>query len=142
MNTMPLLSTLIAVVLVVAAGCGASDPLGLAPVAGTVTYDGRPLDHGKVVFFPEAGTPGPQAVGTIEPDGTFQMQTIGRDGAAVGRHRVLVHCRRPFRPEEQRQQRQMPVRESLIPEKYSVLEESPLRFEVKEGDNEYSIVLE
>ena len=139
MNTMPRLLTLIAVVLVVAAGCGARDSLGLAPVTGTVTYDGKPLDHGNVVFFPEAGVPGPQAVGAIQSNGTFRMQTIGRDGAAVGRHRVMVHCRRPLRPEEERQ---MIVPESLIPEKYSSESNSPLRFEVKRGDNEYPIVLE
>lgn len=130
----------LAAMVLTAAGCGESD-LPLAPVHGTVTYQNKPLDHGKVVFFPEAGTPGPQAVGTIESDGTFHMQTIGRDGAAVGRHRVLVHCRRPARPEEQGPAG-VPPSESLIPGKFSVLEDSPLRFEVKEGDNQYSIALD
>jgi len=130
----------LAAMVLTAAGCG-SDDLPLAPVHGTVTYQGKPLDHGKVVFFPEAGTPGPQAVGAIESDGTFRMQTIGRDGAAVGRHRVLVHCRRPARPEEQGPTG-VPPSESLIPRKNSVLEDSPLRFEVKEGGNAYSISLE
>ncbi len=67
------------------------------------------------------------------------MQTIGHDGAAVGRHRVMVHCRRPLRPEEERQ---MVVPESLIPEKYSRESDSPLQCEVTEGDNEYPLVLE
>jgi len=129
---------LYAALLAALAGCG-SDGLPLARVHGTVSYQGKPLEHGKVVFFPEAGTPGPQAVGTIQSDGTFRMQTIGRDGAAVGRHRVLVHCRQPLPPESQRQ---MLARESLIPRRYSVLEESPLRFEVKDGDNEYPIALQ
>jgi predicted small lipoprotein YifL len=131
----------LAAIVLTAAGCGGKGHLSLAPVAGTVTHDGKPLDHGKVVFFPEAGTPGPQAVGAIQSDGTFRMQTIGRDGAAVGRHRVLVHCRRPARPEEQGPTG-VPPSESLIPRKYSVLEDSPLRFEVKEGDNQYSIALQ
>ena len=129
-----------AVLLALFGGCGSGD-LPLAPVHGTVTYQGKPLDHGLVVFIPEQGTPGPQAVGTIQSDGSFRVNTLQRDGAAVGRHRVLVHCRRPARREEQGP-KGVPPSESLIPRKYSAEADSPLRFEVKEGRNEYPIVLE
>jgi hypothetical protein len=129
-----------AALLAVLGGCSSGD-LPLAPVHGTVTYQGKPLDHGLVVFIPERGTPGPQAVGTIQPDGTFRINTLQRDGAAVGRHRVLVHCRRQARREELGPAG-VPPSEALIPGKYSAEADSPLRFEVKEGPNEYAIVLE
>ena len=122
------------------AGCGSSD-LPVATTHGTVTHQGKLLDNGLVVFFPEPGVPGPQAVGQIESDGTFRMGTIGRDGAAIGWHRATVHSSGPIQPVNQDQGR-MPPQPSLIPVKYSVMEDSPLRFEVKEGDNEYQITLE
>ena len=98
------------------------------------------MARGRVVFLPEPGTPGPPAVGDIQRDGSFQVNTLGRDGASIGRHRVLVHLRRlPTKAEEHRTD---VVYESLIPEKYSRDAESPMRFEVKPGPNEYSIALE
>ena len=120
-------------------GCGSGGDLPLAPVTGTVTYQGAALEHGKVVFTPESGTAGPQSVGRIEPDGSFRVQTAGGDGAPLGQHVVTVHCRRPPTPEEKKN---LVTTESLIPEKYSRQNESPLKFEVGTGDNEYEIELE
>jgi hypothetical protein len=124
---------------VVVAGCSQGNSLRLATVTGSVTYRGKPLDHGTVVFTPQSGTPGPQAVGELDAGGKFRMRTAGRDGAAVGRHLVTVHCRRVVTPEEARR---LVVGELLIPTKYANEVESPLRFEVKEGSNEDTIVLE
>ena len=111
----------------------------MAPVRGTVTYRGKPLERGRVTFTPEQGTPGPQAVGNIRPDGSFRMKTVGREGASIGWHHVTVHLRRELTPEEERE---MVRPESLIPERYSRFSESPLRFRVEAGDNEYPIALE
>jgi hypothetical protein len=121
-------------------GCGIRDRLSTSPVHGTVTYRGKPLERGTVVFLPEPGTPGPPAVSHVRADGSYQLSTLGQDGASIGRHRVLVHLRRqPTKAEE----RQMGVvLESLIPEKYSRDDQSPLRLEVKAGANEFPIVLE
>ena len=57
----------VAVLLLVAAltGCGSQDPFPLAPVLGTVTYQDKPVERGRMVFVPVKGTPGPQAVGPI-----------------------------------------------------------------------------
>jgi hypothetical protein len=122
------------------AGCTQSNSLRLATVTGVVTYRGKPLDHGTVVFTPQAGTAGPQAVGEVDSSGRFRMRTAGRDGAAVGKHIVTVHCRRVVTPEEARR---LVIGELLIPPKYANEVDSPLRFEVKEGRNdEFAIVLE
>ncbi len=128
-----------AAVLVITSGCGSDKSVPLAPVQGKVTYRGKPLPHGQVVFTPQGTTPGPQAVGIIGSDGSFRMKTAGKDGAAIGHHLVTVHCRSEVSEEEARN---MMIGKLLIPEKYTKEKETPLRFEVKEGHNEYSIVLE
>lgn len=97
-------------------GCSDDGGLRLAPVTGQVTYQEKPLDHEQVVFSPEPGTPGPQAVGTTQADGTLRMQTAGRDGAPLGKHVVTVHCRRLPTAEQARDPYFVP--EALIPEKY------------------------
>ena len=37
-------------------GCGSELPFDAARVTGTVTYRGKPLDHGEVVFVPAPGS--------------------------------------------------------------------------------------
>ena len=120
------------------AGCGDRSGLDLAPVSGTVTYNGEPLDHGQVVFIPGEGVPGPSAVGEIGPDGSFRMKSADYDGAAVGTHKVTVHCRRPLRPEEAKS---LIIPELLIPARYASEEETPLSYTVEEGDNELDLEL-
>lgn len=121
------------------AGCGNGGGLDLAPVEGVVTYEGRPLDHGQVVFMPSAGVAGPPAMGTIDANGEFSMQTAGREGAVIGDHRVTVHCRTPHQPGEEKS---MVIKPSLIPEKYWKQDLSTLSFEVKNENNRYDIVLD
>jgi len=125
-----------------AMGCGEVSGLPLASVEGSVAYGGKLLDHGKVVFSPQGGTPGPAAYGNIQPDGSFVMRTTGHEGAAVGSHKVTVHCRRALTPVEIKQ-RSLKIPESLIPAKYWRQKQSPLAFEVEAGEeNAYEIVLE
>lgn len=133
--------SLVAILILVGAlyGCGSKDPFPLAPVHGTVTFKGKPIEFGRVVFVPAQGTPGPQAVGKIGPDGSFRMTTANRDGAAVGHHVVTVHCRREPTPEEVRN---LVITESLIPLHYAREDRSPLSFQVKDGRNELPIKLE
>jgi predicted small lipoprotein YifL len=131
----------VAVLLLVVAlsGCGSKDPFPLAPVHGTVTYQGKPVERGRVVFVPAKGTPGPQAVGRIGLDGSFRMTTANRDGAAVGQHVVTVHCRREPTAEEARN---LVIPESLIPLHYAREDTSPLNLQVQDGQNELPINLE
>jgi hypothetical protein len=119
-------------------GCPSRNSLSLQKVEGSVKYRGKLLEHGLVVFMPERGTPGSPAVGAIQADGSFRMQTNDQEGAAQGRHHVLVQCRESPAPPAKPQ---MVLLKSLIPEKYSN-DASPLYFEVKTGENEYSISLE
>lgn len=75
-------------------GCDSSPPL--APVEGVVTYDGKPLEFGYVMFQPRKGQP---AQGQITTDGTFTLATEGHGpGAFLGEHRVSVYCYQGHRP--------------------------------------------
>ena len=121
-------------------GCG-RDKLDVAPAKGKVTYNGKALEFGSVVFQPEKGIP---ARGDIQPDGTFVLGTYGEsDGAIIGKHRVRVTCNESQRPgytpptgEE------AGVGKSLIPKKYTRAQTSGLTEEVKAGGpNEFTFDL-
>jgi hypothetical protein len=97
-----------------------------APVRGTVTFKGKPLTFGGVMFQPAGGQP---ARGEIRPDGSFELSTyVAGDGAAVGPHRVRITCFEGQNP-------QLPppppgiepaLGKSLIPQKYTLLDTSGL----------------
>jgi hypothetical protein len=74
-------------------GCGSDTGLDLAYVRGKVTFDGKPVPNGTVIFEPDASknTTGPTAMGTINRDGEFVMSSSsGGDGAVVGFHKVAI----------------------------------------------------
>ena len=78
---------LLALALAAVAGCGDPDVLPTVPVHGTVTFKGKPLPKGKILFQPEKGQP---ATGAIE-DGKFVLSTYRHgDGAVAGTHKVAV----------------------------------------------------
>lgn len=71
-------------------GCGPARP-AVAPVAGTVTYRGKPVSLGTITFYPAHGRPGS---GRIGPDGRYALTTfIGGDGAMPGEHTVVIEAR-------------------------------------------------
>src|SRR5439155_8385618 len=69
------------------AGCD-SKPPPLVAAHGRVTLYDVPLRNGMVVFTPDAerGTYGPNAVGTIGPDGQYALMTDGSPGVTPGLH--------------------------------------------------------
>src|SRR5882724_4075370 len=72
-------------VLVASIGCGDRGPK-FAPVRGKITYKGKLVPQGTVMFQPEDG---PAAVGAIK-DGEFVLKTDKRNGAVLGKHRVTI----------------------------------------------------
>lgn len=89
MSRPELLVQLLAVITMVGAtGCGKSHP-PVAEVRGIVSYQGRPVAGGRVMFLPNGG--GKQGLGTIQPDGSYQLGTFGTvDGALVGKHHAML----------------------------------------------------
>jgi hypothetical protein len=84
---------------VLALGCG-REPYRLAPVAGTVAMDGKPLPNVHVSFVPlgtaENSNPGPGSRALTNAQGQFNLTTTtGRLGAVVGKHRVSIEAEQP-----------------------------------------------
>lgn len=135
--------TLLSLLLVLAAGgCGGDDRLETAPVTGTVTYNGDPLQIGSLLFVPVGG--GPSAQANIEPDGSYTMGTYDlTDGAIPGEHKVMITAITSpggsGLPEDQIDGDGAPV--SVIPEMFGDLEKSGLVVKVKSGSNNVDFVL-
>lgn len=125
-------TALAAGLLVVATGCGKLTTSSMAPVRGKVSYKGKPLTMGTIVFAPDAlkGSTGPLAHATIQTDGSYALQSGDTFGAVVGWHRVTVSAVEvsPVAPGER-----FMVPRSLVPEKYRDPELSGLACEVKAG---------
>jgi hypothetical protein len=108
-------------------GCGvpeASAKLATTvPVSGKVTYKGKPLTHGTVVFEPDAGR---EAHGEIGPDGVYRLSTFKQgDGAVVGAHRVSISG----------------LNKKDLPLKYHRPSSSEIEFEVSGDRSDYPIDL-
>lgn len=83
---------LLALALVLAAGCGERPPR-LVPVTGSVMMDGKPLTAGSIIFYPddenEYVDDNPSAL--LQLDGSFVMKTFPfGEGVAPGRYKVTL----------------------------------------------------
>lgn len=77
---------MMAVVLIVAAGCGPRAVV--VPVSGRVEVDGKPLTTGGIMVVPDEGR---AASGSIGSDGRFTLSTFKEgDGVVKGRHKVEI----------------------------------------------------
>jgi hypothetical protein len=120
---------------VVVLGCGNSRGLPpTAPVSGTVTYKGKPLEMGRVIFFHPSGH---GASAELGPSGTFKLI------AYQGKNNVAVECFECDRPGSKKiRSRFMDENVSLIPNRYLNYSTSGLTFEVKPGtDNKADFAL-
>jgi hypothetical protein len=115
---------------VVLAGCGKSGPK-TAVVRGTVTYKGKPVPNGSVLFVPDGG---PTATGEIGPDGSYTLTTFKKgDGAVLGPHKVIISATQDMGdrlPEDR-----SPMPPPIVPEKYSSYGTTDLKVEVKDEEN-------
>ncbi len=69
---------------------GCSGGVKVAPVDGTVTLDGKPLDKIMVEFWPDSV--GPRSFGETDSNGHFKLTTDDgkSEGAAIGLNRVTL----------------------------------------------------
>ncbi|MDZ7617563.1 MAG: hypothetical protein U1E05_11190 [Patescibacteria group bacterium] len=111
-------------------GCGKGER-DLAPLTGTVLYNGTPLTFGAVMIEHDHGQP---ATAAIRPDGTFAMATHGEgEGAVVGKRRIRVAC---YQGQDPAAPMSDTLGESLIPERYTSFETSGLEVDIKPDGNE------
>ncbi|QDU53905.1 hypothetical protein [Aeoliella mucimassa] len=127
-SQLSLLTTLLGVLLVTA-GCGQTDQY--APVKGQVFYNDQPVTTGVVMFQPSDGPP---ARGRIEPDGTFELETIGEaQGARIGENKVRISSRQP--PADPNAA-EVGLGKLLIPRRYTDFKTSGLVIEVESDRTE------
>jgi hypothetical protein len=134
------------------AGCGGSDedkwtaerPKPV-PAGGIVLYNGDPVEGATVVFVPE----GHKQAATAQTDasGKFQLQTYDPgDGAVPGEYKVTVRkaeaTAAPASEETNVNDTTAPKQRSLIPERYSNVQQTDLTASVKEGaENNFTLEL-
>jgi hypothetical protein len=109
-------------------GCGQDGPRTHL-VKGTVSYQGKPLTLGTVMFVPADG---PATAGTINADGTYSLESV------PGKQRVSVTAVPPVqggRPDPSREggydYTGATILPSLIPEKFGNYATSGLEVEVQ-----------
>jgi len=124
---MPRLRYSLPLMLTVLLGCGDGRVvLPEAPVAGTVTYQGKPLSKGRIVFFHPSG----QAKGAdIGVDGAFNLV------AFQGKNQVMVILREPDGSNLSPGGPPLVRGKSLVPERYAEPGSTDLSFDVEPGEN-------
>ncbi|MEX2167958.1 MAG: hypothetical protein WD851_01490 [Pirellulales bacterium] len=80
-------------ILLLCAGCG--DGLPVAPVSGTVTFEGKPLVGASITTQPIASgsdNPGSGSFGNTDEQGRFELELVqpAVKGAIIGEHRVMI----------------------------------------------------
>jgi hypothetical protein len=123
---------------VIPLGCGAGGP-EKARVSGKVTYKGQPVPKGTVTFV-TTSKDGRNAVGELDPDGNYSLQTEAPgDGALLGEYNVTIYAHDEpildYIPTT-------PVKPKLLaPTKYEKPETSGLKATVKSGSNTFNFDL-
>jgi hypothetical protein len=81
------------IVICTAVGCQRGPKLPpMAKVSGTVTFDGKPVTGGMIVFVPDTskGPDGSLGIGGLDQNGHFTIRTLKVEGGIVGWHRVRL----------------------------------------------------
>jgi hypothetical protein len=131
------------------AGCGrGAERPKVVPVSGKVTQKGKTLTAGEVTFTPVAGAePSAHiATGQIGSDGTYRLTTFNTgDGAVLGPHKVTVVVRSTT---DMRKMNELgggkiayKLPPSVLPPKYSSVENTPLKYTVEDKPNTIDIDL-
>lgn len=137
--------------------CG--NDLNLAPVEGTVTFQGKPLANATVTFIPKGE--GSLGVGITDEEGSFSISTGGQAGVTPGMCAVTVskmessgggQAALEKMSEADRQKMMMSGKmqgvmtgtpKSAIPAQYGNAMTSGLNFTVnKDGENNFPITLQ
>ena len=129
-------------------GCSGSDANmpQLVKVHGTVSYKGKPLEGGHIVFTPatgKGGDSGQVATGEISSNGTYELTTFSTgDGAILGQHIVTVVSQKGDMPKPDASGRiNYVLPKNEVPAKYAAADKSPLRCTVAAGMPPFDIEL-
>jgi hypothetical protein len=134
-----------------------------ARVHGKVTYKGKPVTTGSVLFVPTKPMPDGSiqpASGELNAEGAYELKSSGEPGAVVGEHKVVIMSVDPGATAEPAPDpakveiigpspsggppkggTKVAKFKSLVPEKYGAPESTPLVHTVKSGDNNIDLEL-
>lgn len=119
--------TVLVLAAMVGIGCSRKGGLETAPVKGKITYKGKALPSGSIMFVPAEG---PAAMGEINSEGQYELTTYASgDGAVIGNHKVTITALQDMKdalPEQR-----SPTPPPIIPAKYLSDTTSGLTAEVK-----------
>lgn len=127
-------------VIFVATGCGGQSGLefSTSQVEGTVSYQGKPLESGKIRFIPDGKVVNGQVAGKAIfaniKDGKYAISP--EDGATVGKNRVEIKSYRASGKmivSSAGEGQKVEQFEQFIPARYN--SESTLSVEIKQGEN-------
>ena len=133
-------------------GCGAETPdfPDVAPVTGTVTYQGKPVEGANVRFIPSAGEGNP-AMATTDAEGHYTLSTtfsssVTEEGAVPGNYSVLVIKLTKAEIDPNAAHDEVLVKEppkNLLPREFSIPSSTPFKATVEAGkDNEVPLDLD
>lgn len=131
----------VALMIAVVATAGCKDPPAPTfPVSGKVTQGKKALTTGLITFVPDASKGNnnkENPVGRIGPDGSYTLNTNGRDGAPLGWYKVMITATMPTEmPTEVKSETKAPpkgpppVPKSPVNSKYQKAETSGISVEV------------
>src|SRR5262245_20090346 len=104
-------------------GCSSSPKTAM--VRGKVTYQGKAVPNGTILFKPASG---PSATGELEKDGSYTLTTFRKgDGAVPGKYTVVIVAMQDTREALPEARAALPP--PIIPERYSSAATSELRAE-------------
>lgn len=135
------------VVLASVFGCSKPPALPVGLVEGTVTIDGEPQARIGVAFVParRGEGPNPSSAAVTDEEGRYRLRyaipndrdlaspTVG-DGAMIGQHTVMV-------TDDEMLSEMLPP-PGRVPKVYNDQTTTPLRFEVKPGEQTIDIAIE
>jgi len=88
------LASTMVVVLLSVVGCARGPTF--APVSGTVTMAGKPLENVQVEFWPQVS--GPRSIGMTDKEGRYTLTSDNGEnvGAVVGSHKIVLVDLAPY----------------------------------------------
>jgi hypothetical protein len=117
------------------AGCGSQYQWN-ERVEGSLKSNGVPLVGVVIDFVPEGKEAMPISVGVTDQAGHFEVRATERDGAVVGKHKIVVHPgrpRSPFDPQPVDGPSATPIPPAsnpAVPTRYTLATSTPLQTEV------------
>ncbi len=125
-------------------GCfgGSSEHIEQAAVTGTVTYDGKPLASGNILFVPDVDASGKplrgQAVQATITDGTYSL--TAEAGPVVGSNKVQITATRKTGKFQESDGQKIEIEQQYLPAKYN--SNTTLKQDITAGENTADFTLD